>query len=177
MELSSKAGCSRVSIQILVSKISSPLRPNRSLTAKRRCLTKSYWMESKKRLEEAKGKWVEELPSVMWTHRTTARRSTGETPFPLAYGFKAVIPLEIGLPTTRTIDFDPIINQDNLRKDLDLLEGKCDMVAIRLASYQQHMKRGHDKNIRLRHFQIGDLVLRKVVNNTRIATDGKLGPN
>ncbi|XP_028122779.1 uncharacterized protein LOC114319908 [Camellia sinensis] len=34
----------------------------------------------KKRLEHAKGKWVEELPHVLWAYRTTARRSTGETP-------------------------------------------------------------------------------------------------
>ena len=54
----------------------------------------------KNRLEEAKGRWVEELSSVMWTHRTTRRRSTGETPFALAYGVEAVIPLEVGLPTT-----------------------------------------------------------------------------
>jgi transposase InsO family protein len=53
----------------------------------------------KKILEKAKGKWIEELPSVMWTHRTTKRRFTGETPFALAYGVKAVIPLEVGLPT------------------------------------------------------------------------------
>jgi hypothetical protein len=32
----------------------------------------------KKTLEEAKGKWVEKLLSVMWTHRTTKRRSTGD---------------------------------------------------------------------------------------------------
>ena len=53
----------------------------------------------KKRLEEAKGRWVEELPSVMWTRRTTRRRSIGETPFALAYGVEVVIPLEVGLPT------------------------------------------------------------------------------
>uniref|UniRef100_A0A2N9IJS0 Uncharacterized protein n=1 Tax=Fagus sylvatica TaxID=28930 RepID=A0A2N9IJS0_FAGSY len=46
----------------------------------------------KKRLEEAKGKWVEELPSVLWTHRTTHRRSTGETPFALAYGVEGCHP-------------------------------------------------------------------------------------
>uniref|UniRef100_A0A2N9FJP4 RNase H type-1 domain-containing protein n=1 Tax=Fagus sylvatica TaxID=28930 RepID=A0A2N9FJP4_FAGSY len=51
----------------------------------------------KKRLEDAKGRWVEELPNVLWTFRTTPRRSTGETPFSLAYGSEAVIPLEIGL--------------------------------------------------------------------------------
>ena len=35
----------------------------------------------KKRLDDAKGRWVEELPHVLWTYRTTPRRSTGETPF------------------------------------------------------------------------------------------------
>ena len=53
----------------------------------------------KKRLDDAKGKWVEELPHVLWTYRTTPRRSTGETPFSMTYGAKAVIPLEIGFPT------------------------------------------------------------------------------
>uniref|UniRef100_A0A2N9HGN5 Uncharacterized protein n=1 Tax=Fagus sylvatica TaxID=28930 RepID=A0A2N9HGN5_FAGSY len=131
----------------------------------------------KKRLEEAKGKWVEELPSVLWTHRTTHRRSTGETPFALAYGVEAVIPLEVGLPTTRTTEFDAEQNEDNLRKDLDLVEERRDMAAIRLTSYQRQMKRGYDRNIRPRSFQINDLVLRKVVTNTRNPSDGKLGPN
>ena len=53
----------------------------------------------KKRLEDAKGRWVKELPNVLWTFRTTPRRSMGETPFSLAYGSEAVIPLEISLPT------------------------------------------------------------------------------
>ena len=30
----------------------------------------------KKRLDDAKGKWVEESPHVLWTYRTTPRRST-----------------------------------------------------------------------------------------------------
>jgi hypothetical protein len=56
----------------------------------------------KKRLEKAKGKWVEELPLVLWAYRTTPRRSTGVTPYSLAYGTEAVIPLEVGIPTLRT---------------------------------------------------------------------------
>ena len=35
----------------------------------------------KKRLDDAKGRCVEELPHVLWTYRTTPQRSTGETPF------------------------------------------------------------------------------------------------
>ena len=35
----------------------------------------------KKRLDDAKGKLVEDLSHVFWTYRTTPRRSIGETPF------------------------------------------------------------------------------------------------
>jgi hypothetical protein len=61
--------------------------------------------------------------------------------------------------------------------DLNLVEERRDMAIIKLASYQHQMKRGYDKNIRPRSFQVGDLVLRKVVANTRNPNDGKLGPN
>ncbi|RVX20524.1 hypothetical protein CK203_002459 [Vitis vinifera] len=56
----------------------------------------------KKRLEQAKGKWVEELPGILWAYRTTPGRPIGNTPFAIAYGMDAVIPTEIGLPTIRT---------------------------------------------------------------------------
>ena len=120
---------------------------------------------------------MEELPSVLWMHRTTVKKSTGETPFTLAYGVEAVIPLEVGIPTTRTTDFEVETNEDNLRKDPYLLEERRDLAIVRLASYQQRIKREHDKNIKPRVFQVGDLVLRKVTANTRRPNEGKLGPN
>uniref|UniRef100_A0A2N9IX95 Uncharacterized protein n=1 Tax=Fagus sylvatica TaxID=28930 RepID=A0A2N9IX95_FAGSY len=131
----------------------------------------------KKRLEDAKGRWVEELPNVLWTFRTTPRRSTGETPFSLVYGSEAVIPLEIGLPTLRTSEWDPTRNDLAQSQALDLLEERREQAMIRLASYQQQLKKGYNKNIRPRSFQQGDLVLRKVLGNTKNPTDGKLGPN
>ena len=51
----------------------------------------------KKKLDNSKGKWVSELPSILWSYRTTARTSTGETPFSLVYGAEAMIPAEIGI--------------------------------------------------------------------------------
>ena len=45
----------------------------------------------KKRLEGTKGRWADELPNILWAYRITPRRSTGETPFSLTYGGKAVI--------------------------------------------------------------------------------------
>ena len=59
----------------------------------------------KKRLDDAKGRLVEELPHVLWTYRTTPRKSTGETPFSMIYRAEAVIPLENGFPTMRTSTF------------------------------------------------------------------------
>jgi len=48
-------------------------------------------------LERAKGRWVEELPNVLWAYRTTPRRSTREMPFSMTYGTEIVILVEIRL--------------------------------------------------------------------------------
>ena len=40
----------------------------------------------KKRLDSAKGKWVEELPGVLWAYKTIARKPTDISPFSLTYG-------------------------------------------------------------------------------------------
>ena len=76
----------------------------------------------KKRLDDAKGKWVEELSHILWIYRTTPRRSTGKTPFSMSYGAEVVIPLEIGFPTLRTNSFTPSSNNGLLEKSLDLIE-------------------------------------------------------
>ena len=94
----------------------------------------------KKRLDDAKGKWVEELPHVLWTYRTTPRRSTGETSFSMTYGAEAVIPLETGFPTSRTCSFNSKDNDEQLTKILDLIEEKRENAMVRLAHYQQKLK-------------------------------------
>ena len=57
----------------------------------------------KKRLDNAKGKWVEELPHVQWTYQTTPRRSIGETLFSMSYGAEAVIPIETGFSDIKNL--------------------------------------------------------------------------
>ena len=73
----------------------------------------------KKRLEKAKGKWVKELPDVLWAYRTTPGRPTGNTPFALAYGIDVVIPTEVGMLTARTAVQGQINEGDELTKHLD----------------------------------------------------------
>ena len=60
----------------------------------------------KKRLDKDKGKWVDELPHVLWPYRTTSRKSTGETHFSMTYGSEAVIPLEARFLTMSTDEFE-----------------------------------------------------------------------
>ncbi|GJQ94047.1 reverse transcriptase domain-containing protein [Tanacetum coccineum] len=55
----------------------------------------------KARLDEKSKDWIEELPHVLWAHRTMIKSSNGETPFSLTYGTEAVIPAEIGMPHFR----------------------------------------------------------------------------
>ena len=52
----------------------------------------------KKRLQEGREHWVEELPGVLWPLRTMRRCPTRETHFCLAYGMEAIIPTKVGMP-------------------------------------------------------------------------------
>ena len=90
----------------------------------------------KKRLDDAKGKWVEELLHVLWTYRTTPRRSIRETPFSMTYGAEAVIPLENGFPKLRTSTFTSYGNDELLKKNLDLIEERRENATVQLAYYQ-----------------------------------------
>ena len=78
--------------------------------------------ELKKRLDKTKGKWVDELPHVLSAYRTTPRRSTGETPFSMTYGSKAIILLETGFLMMRTNQFNSNRNKQLLPASLDLVE-------------------------------------------------------
>ena len=83
----------------------------------------------------AKGAWPEELPNVLWAYRTMARTPTGETPFNLTYGTEAVIPVEVGLISLRREFFDEQDNDDQLKKNLDLVDEVRDQATQRMAKY------------------------------------------
>ncbi|GJY90376.1 putative gag-pol precursor [Tanacetum coccineum] len=87
----------------------------------------------KTRLHQEGGAWVEELPNMLWGHRTTPKMSNEETLFSLAYGTEAVIPTEIGIPTRRTIQRSDKENKEALRMNLNLLEERREIATIREA--------------------------------------------
>ena len=131
----------------------------------------------KKKLDDAKGRWVEELPHVLWTYRTTPRRSTRETPFSMTYGAEAVIPLETSFPMLKTSSFCPSNNNKLLEKSLDLIEERRERAMVQLAYYQHKLKQGYDAKVKLKPLVPRDLVLRKVLGTAKNPAWGKLGPN
>ncbi|GAV75029.1 rve domain-containing protein [Cephalotus follicularis] len=90
----------------------------------------------KKCLEHSKGRWTEELPSVLWAYRTTPRTTAGESPYNLYFGAEAMIPVEIDVQSSRVVQFSEENNEEGLRTLLDLVEELRDKAAIKIVAYQ-----------------------------------------
>jgi len=123
--------------------------------------------------------WSDVLHGVLWAYRTTPRKSMQETLFSLAYGLEAVIPVETIVPSVRRTasPANPDLNMQMLQDNMDFIDERRDQVMIRVQNYQQAAARYYNSNIKIRRFEVGELVLRKVFSNTRELNAGKLGTN
>ncbi|GKV05528.1 hypothetical protein SLEP1_g17529 [Rubroshorea leprosula] len=120
---------------------------------------------------------ADELNNVLWAYRTTSRTATGETPYHLAFGTEAVIPVEIGVPSFWVTHFDEGRNGQLLRENLDLLAEVRKEAQLRTLVYKQKLANFYNKRVRPRTFKIGDLVLRKAGLTGFETRFGKLAPN
>nr|GFC27492.1 reverse transcriptase domain-containing protein [Tanacetum cinerariifolium] len=111
-------------------------------------------------LGEGNKNWVEELPHVLWAHRTMIKSSYGDTPFSLTYGTEAVIPAEIGMPTYRTTVVDVVNNDEELRLNLDLLEERRELAAMSEARSKSKMMKYYNSRVRGVVLKPGDFVYR-----------------
>jgi hypothetical protein len=81
-------------------------------------------------------KWAAELPSVLWSLRTTPSRAIGFTPFFLVYGSEAMLPTDVEYGSPRLKAYNEK-NNDATRKDaLDQLEEAHDVALLHSARYQ-----------------------------------------
>ena len=76
----------------------------------------------KKKLEACGRGWHDGLQSVLWSIRTTATKSTGETPFFLIYGAEAVLPHEVRHRSVRVLALDEA--QQDAMRGVDLVLGE-----------------------------------------------------
>ncbi|GKA35217.1 reverse transcriptase domain-containing protein [Tanacetum coccineum] len=119
---------------------------------------KSLMHDLKARLGRERVGWVDELPNILWAHQTMLKTSNGETPFSMTYSSEAVIPVEIGMPTYRTIQFNEAQNEEEMRLNLDLIQEKRDTAAIREAKYKKKVEQYYNKRVHPVSFKIGDFV-------------------
>ena len=121
--------------------------------------------------------WPEELSSVLWAYRTTAKTPTGEMSFRLAYGDEVVISAEVRLMCYKVDNYDKSRNNEAMHLQLDPVDEVKAIAKQRLARCQDLMAKHYNSRVRHRDFQDGDFVLRKVTGATRYPSQGKLGPN
>ncbi|XP_031127679.1 uncharacterized protein LOC116029776 [Ipomoea triloba] len=114
----------------------------------------------KKRIEEERGAWVDQLDYILWAYRTTPRRATGETPFSLTNGFEAKVPIEVLSPTDRTLHYEDQANEQMMQLEKNFLEERRDVAQCRMVEYQRAVKKYHDARVKPKYCDLGDLVLR-----------------
>ncbi|GFS34928.1 hypothetical protein Acr_00g0036800 [Actinidia rufa] len=130
----------------------------------------------KVRLERSKSEWAKDLPSILWAYHTTSRIPTGETPYSMVFGTESVIPVEIGMPSFRTSNFNKESNEAELRLNLNLLEERREKAELRQAAYKCQVAKYYNQRVKHRSFLPGDLALRRVTLSTKEPNVGKLGP-
>lgn len=138
---------------------------------------KAIFQELKRRLGAAKGGWADELEQVLWGYRCTPHDSTGETPFSLTYGSDAMLPVEVGEPTIRRSLGNMNLNEEQIKGNLDVLEERRDVAAVRNEAQKRLLARRYNTKVRPRQFFKGDLVWRKTADARKKPAEGKLAAN
>jgi hypothetical protein len=107
--------------------------------------------------DQKKGKWVDELPKVIWSHNTTVSRATGFTPFRLLFGTKAMTPEEIKNESMRVMKAKEIEEADQ-KVEKDMIELTILDAAENIEKYQKETKAWKDKKVIRKDIKTGDLV-------------------
>jgi len=105
-------------------------------------------------------RWLTELPSVIWSLRTTPSRATGFTPFFLVYGAEAMLPTDLEYGSPRLKAYQEQQNQQAREDSLDQVDEARDVALLHSARYQQSLRRFQAQRVRRRDLNKGDLVLR-----------------
>jgi len=68
------------------------------------------------------GKWLTELPLLVWGLRTQPSKATGQTPFFLVYGSEAILPADIMWKSPRLVMYDQVTADGTQQLELDSLD-------------------------------------------------------
>src|SRR3954462_2254689 len=111
-------------------------------------------------LDQAAGNWIEELPAVLWSLRTTPNTATQYTPFFMVYGSEAVLPHDLKVGAPRISGYEEEEVEEALQDDKDTSDKARDTALARSEGYQDKLRAYQSSRLRTRTFHKGDLVLR-----------------
>jgi transposase InsO family protein len=99
--------------------------------------------------EKLVGKWIRELPYVVWSLRTQPSWALhGNTPFFMVYRSEAMLLADLIFGAPR-LTFESIAEAEATKlEEVDVLEEERLNVVIQSARYQQTLRRYHDKVVR-----------------------------
>ena len=100
----------------------------------------------------------------MWGLRTQPCKSTGQSPFFLVYGSKAILPADIMWQSARVEMYQEGEADEARKMELDSVKEAICNALVQSTRYLQGVRRYHDRNIQERSFSIGDIVLRRIQN-------------
>ena len=86
-------------------------------------------------------RWLTELPSVIWSLRTTPSRATGFSPFFLVYGAEAILSTDLEYGSPRLKAYQEHQNQQAREDSLDQVDEAQDVALLHSARYQQSLRR------------------------------------
>ncbi|XP_070032323.1 uncharacterized protein [Nicotiana tomentosiformis] len=123
--------------------------------------------------------WHEKLPFSLVGYRTTMRTSTGAMSYMLVYDTKAVIPVEVEIPSLRVTQEAKLDDAKWIQirqEQLMLTDEKRMDVVCHGQLYQNRMASAFNKRVKPRQFAPGQLVLKKIFPHQEEAK-GKFAPN
>jgi hypothetical protein len=88
----------------------------------------------------------------------------GQSPYFLVYGSEAILPSNVMWDSPAVEQYDEGISEDSRRVDIDGLEEALCATLVQSARYLEGIRRYHDRNVKERSFNVGDLVLRRIQN-------------
>jgi transposase InsO family protein len=91
-------------------------------------------------LNKSGRKWLQELPSAIWSLRTTPSRATGFKLFFLVYGTEAVLPTDLEYESAKVKGYEEDANQRAFADSLDQIDEARDMATMHSARYQQALR-------------------------------------
>ncbi|CAL1381102.1 unnamed protein product [Linum trigynum] len=103
---------------------------------------------------------VEELPSMLWEHKTTYKVATRETPFVRTCGGEVVIPVEVSIPSYQVVHHDQFENKRDRIDELDLLDERREVAVMHLKEMKRQVVRYYDKKMQSHGIKAGALVLK-----------------